>query len=95
MRNAPIGYSPKHFIHLVGGASTILGTGYGPQIDAADVVVRINVHWPCPAWHQPQYDAMADVGQRILDSMVERTAFERAMPSLRRAVNDAHRYPCI
>ena len=38
---------------------------------------------------------VADVGQRILDSMVERTAFERAMPSLRRAVDDAHRHPCI
>ena len=38
---------------------------------------------------------VADVGQRILDSMVERTAFERALPSLRRAVDDAHRHPCV
>ena len=35
-------------VAVVGGSPKIIGTELGETIDSYDVVVRINVHWPCP-----------------------------------------------
>ncbi len=35
-------------VAIVGGSPKIAGTELGEKIDSYDIVVRVNVHWPCP-----------------------------------------------
>ena len=51
-------------IAVIGGSNNLVGIGQGDYIDSHDVVLRINLHWPCPIFHEPQQDVTCDIGQR-------------------------------
>ena len=48
-------------IALVGRAGSIVGTGHGPAIDGADVVIRVNWLLPTPEEHVPDMGARTDL----------------------------------
>lgn len=66
-------------VALIGGSIKAVGTGLGEYIDAHNTVVRINIHWPCSKYLNPQRDTTEDIGKRtdvlILSSAA--VAFER------------------
>ena len=58
-------------VAIVGGSSKIIGTELGEKIDSYDVVVRVNVHWPCPrrltdtiGLEMPQGNFVRHIGNR-------------------------------
>ena len=51
-------------VAVVGGSNLLEGIGQGEYIDSHDVVLRVNLHWPCPIFLEDQRDLSVDIGQR-------------------------------
>lgn len=51
-------------VAVIGGSSELVGIQQGSHIDSHDVVLRVNLHWPCPIFYEPQHDATEDIGER-------------------------------
>jgi hypothetical protein len=58
-------------VAIVGGSPKIIGTELGEYIDSHDIVVRVNLHWPCPrrlmggdGVARPEINLTRDIGNR-------------------------------